>query len=204
MAFIPFPLCAQFQANFLIAGQNCQLTFTLRKGSDFDATTLAQANTIIRDWVNNSYRTYISNGAALTQVAGQDLSNQSGPNVIRPESPFLLGTVASPVVANNSTIVTGLKSDQRGRSHRGRKYNVGLPQNAYANAVSILPSYAVSLMGSYQSLTLALGAAGIDLVIPSRRANGADRLSGVVTKVTGFYMDLALDSMRRRLLGRGL
>lgn len=203
MAFIPVPLTAQFNMQFMIAGQIVELTFGVRRVSDFMPADLANVADRFINWMNNSLKGILSNAISLVNVYGIALHSVTAPVVQRPVNPPIAGTVNVAALPNSTSAVATLNTALRGRSYRGRKYIIGIPANQQTSPVQLTPTYITSMLAAYNALGVELTSGSNEWVVVSRANGGVTRATGVTTPVTSFYADTYIDNQRRRLAGRG-
>lgn len=203
MAFIPVPKCAQFNMQFAIAGQIVELTFGIRRASDFAPADLSATADRFVNWMNASLKNILSNAISLVNVYGIALHSITAPVVQRPVSPPVAGTVNVAALPNSTSAVTTLNTALRGRSYRGRKYMVGIPANNQTSPTQLSPAYITAMLAAYNALGTELATGSNEWVVVSRANGGVTRSEGVPTLVTSLYADPFIDNQRRRLAGRG-
>lgn len=191
------------EMRYLFENQQCENTlyFEYTSGVDIEkATTLAE---VLHDWWVTNVRPLMVNTSALREIYITDLSNASSFTYTRVSSPVEPGTRSGPAMPNNIALCISFKTNQRGRSFRGRNYVMGMNEGDII-ANNFDGGYVGSVQAAYVELKLVTVPLGADWVIVSRFANGAARTTGVTTSVsTVGVTDGIVDSQRRRLPGRG-
>lgn len=203
MAYIPVPNTVKVAMNILTGGQLCAMTFTVEKGSQPSIADLEGLNEIFRSWFDNSVKPLMHATCQLTSIVSTDLTTASSPSVTLSVNPPISGTAGGNTSPNNVTLATSFRTSLRGRSYRGRSYIVGIPTSVIQSAVMVAGSYATNIILSFLALRAALVAGAWTHVVVSRVQNKVALAVGVTTPITSYLIDTFLDSMRRRLAGRG-
>jgi hypothetical protein len=208
MAFIPLLSTIELLFRGIAVGNAIYnvLHFTLStppSTTDLDAATLAG----IAAWTARMIPRQTTN-YALAGVKATDMTTSSGGVVDRPTLPSPVpGTLAQDPLPLNSALVTKFSTLNRGRSFRGRAYLYGTGRQSLADAESVLVATATSVNSAWAGLAsdieAALVALGAVHVVASKYTAGAPRPTGVMTAVSSYSTEVFLDSMRRRLEGRG-
>lgn len=134
-------------------------------------------------------------GYVLQSIVGTDISTLTGQTAAQTLVTGNVGTGGSVCPPNNVAIAMSWRTANVGRTNRGRTYLGGLP-SGHISADTIdatLTSAIATLMSALISQTFT---GGYDFAVTSVK----DVLSKVITSAV---LDLILDSMRRRLPGRG-
>jgi hypothetical protein len=204
-AFIPAPNTASVELIFTLNGQTCENVLHVQKSAPYDLAALQALRTLVQSWDNTSFRTIRGAGAVLVRIRTKALDTDSSPmedyTLPSGQNGSFPGGGAQ---TNNVTFAVKLATGFSGRSARGRIYIVGVPAGAIAG-VDVTSTWAAQVVASVGTLISNLAAAsGQQLVVCSKFHNGTARPVAVNYVVTGAVaVDLHLDSMRRRLAGRG-
>lgn len=204
MAFVPGPNVAQAELVYSLDGQVIENTLYFEASAGLDTALMGTlASNLISLWTAN-FAPNLSTAVSLTQVVVTDLTTDSSPAILVPLSPAESGEVDSPPLPNNVSLAISFKTAFRGRSSRGRNYVPCLCESqVVGNTVASL--FASNIVAAYEEMLGAGGfVTGLEWGVFSRFSNGAPRTTGLfrpITAVTVF--DLTVDSMRRRLPGRG-
>jgi hypothetical protein len=203
MPFIPAVNTAQLELNYIWDGQFCQTVLHYLKATAWDTTDLSElVQEAIDQWSTN-FPTSMPSSLALISVRGTDLSSATGPTVVSSAGLPEPGVSGSPSLPNNCAMVVTKRTDQRGRSFRGRIYHPGLTE-ATVTGNTVNSASVTAILGLWSNfLTLAITADEGVLSIVSRYTNGAPRATALVTTVSTLTSDGIVDSQRRRLPGRG-
>jgi hypothetical protein len=143
----------------------------------------------------------------LTLVGGKitDLSTSTGFAIdFTAPTPNPAGDLAFGALPGNVALCVSIRTAGRGRSSRGRNYVAGLAENnVVGNTVDT--SVWQGIETAYQSMRGLPFADAWEQVVVSRVSGGVPRVAGVALQVTSCkVVDPYVDSMRRRLTGRGL
>lgn len=214
--FIPVPNTALVEMVYVIAGQYCENTFHVQKGSPWTAAQLQALVTAFDAWDGdaayaNRWALRRGNGSVLVQYKTKDLTTSSGdvyiytvPGGGRAGGIASQGTALPPNVTKCFTLQTG----RAGRSQRGRLYFPGMYTvmiQAPPSQGFVAASWANNCVTTLNELITRLTSLGYTWVVTSYMTGGIWRSSGQNTPIINVaYHTLAVDNQRRRLPGRGL
>lgn len=204
MPFSPAAGTVRATLEFVWRGQIVAITISVRKPTGFDATDYDTLSAELLDWYQDAYKAYVSTQCALQKINILDLSSAIAPSIEYPISPNIPGGNIGGATALNATLVTSFKTDQRGRSYRGRNYFVGLPAPSMVDSGSVSSGVAAGITLVYAALAVRLASISMEHVVVSRQQNGVIMPVAVVTPVTEYFTETNIDSQRRRLVGRGI
>jgi len=156
----------------------------------------------VETWFTGSLAPLLSEDWSTTRVVGTDLSSLTGPRIEVPS--VTAGGVTGEAAPNNVAACVSLRTDQRGRSARGRNFVPAIP-NSVITLNTLSPTFITDLLSAYAEL---IGAgtfvAGWELCIISRVFEGLDRTPPITIPVTGLTMvGNSVRSMRSREIGHG-
>jgi hypothetical protein len=202
MAFQAVIGTAEVDIRGTLNGQQVENTLYLRNGDGWTSESLAAAATIVRDWWFANMMTFISASYSFREVFIKDLSSSDGQEASNAIGFGIVGGGTGTLPAN-VTLAVSFRTGHAGRSFRGRNYVPGVtPSNVSGNVISTI--FASSVQDAYNELLTALVGSDFTWVVVSRVTEGIIRETGLTTPViTAFVTDLLVDSMRRRLTGRG-
>lgn len=204
MAFVPVPNAVELVFQQAMLGQiiNNVLGWSYPDPPDtIDLTTLAGA--AITAWIDNM-AIRISQDLDLNGCKATSLQSDSAPTITVAAPVGTDGNIAAAANPLNVAVVVSERTANRGRSYRGRYYQAGTATTGNASVGSITAQYLSDLIASYVAMIDDIETAtGAQHGVISRRTNGAQRTTGVITPVTGYSGNADFDSQRRRLLGRG-
>jgi len=165
-----------------------------------DANTLAAA---VAGWWTAEMSPLLSQDLELHEVYVTDISSESGFTVSYTTGLPDAGGVPTAALPGNVAVSCTFRTINRGRSFRGRNYVAGIPEASVIG--NTIDSGLVSGIGdAYTALIGLAGIASADWVVVSRYENGESRGFGIATPVvSALVVDNLVDSMRRRLTGRG-
>lgn len=203
--FIPVANTASVELIYSMNGEVCENVFHVKKGSAYSLADLQAVRTIANNWDATSQSALRGVYASLTRIRTRALDSVGAPFEDYSLPAPRAGGQGGTTLPGDATFAVKKATLSAGRSYRGRWYFVGLTSNFYGvNANVISPLAAGNLVTSLNGLITALAAGGHTMVVVSYVANKQCRAAGVTTTVTGFVtVDLAVDSQRRRLQGRG-
>jgi len=166
-----------------------------------DLQTLADA---IAAWMTDIYAPLINVAWSGVQVACRDLTTENGFSSFSALT-AVVGGVSGEAAPNNCSMAVSFRTAFSGRNFRGRNY-VPVLTNADVTGNNIDSAFAANIVATYE-LLMAGGSdlpAGWTWVVVSKVLNGVPRVAGVFNEIFSVLVtDLVVDSMRRRLPGRG-
>ena len=204
MPFVPAPNTLEARLRYNLGTQLIENTLYFQ-GSAGVTTTLANTlGTNLITWWNTNFKAATSNLMALLQVYITDLTFQNSFTVSVTAGLPSVGTSIVEALPFNCAMCISFRSNNRGRSGRGRNYVAGLTENDQAGSTIV----AGRVNGAVTAYTALIGAgtftAGLQFVIVSRFNGGIPRAQALVQPVTNVLsVDSIIDSQRRRLPGRG-
>jgi hypothetical protein len=209
MAFIPAVNTARVEMVFHENGCIIENVYHVLKGSAFGGTDLTDIAQAFRDWWDAELQSVVADDVALDLIKVRNMTTATSPAIEFTDGLPLVGGSGGGALPNNSTLAIKWTTGFAGRSFRGRTYHIGLTDNDLANTVSIDSTAQSFFAAAYEALIGAVSDLSMDLVVASF-FSGVDvngdpipRSTAVLTPIVGAVVDTALDSQRRRLLGRG-
>jgi hypothetical protein len=209
MAFIPCALSCAAELRFTSWTCNIEITLSFKHPTEVTAANLLVLCDLLSDWWYATLRLQQRNNIIMREVYARSLEDESGPTATSYKRAGQLGGVAtgSPMPGNVALAVT-FRTAMRGRSYRGRNYVPGLHTGALVSTDynSVTTTYANNVVAAYNAL---LPGGSYDptpyvWVVVSRFHDHQPRLAGVATPITSVGIgNVFVDSMRRRLTGRG-
>ena len=205
MPFQAAPNVIQANMNFLIDGQKCEMVFHFMKGSTVTGTDVQNiANQMISNFWFNHLRNDMSNSVQLINVVATDIGSQTGfQHTAVPAVGADFGTFGSNPVPNNVALVMTLKTNERSKNGRGRKFVPGTPIARIAGTIRVTNQQLVDVLASFGALFTVATLTGTQLAVLSRWLNKTLRPVARPLAVMTILGDVSLDSQRRRLEGRG-
>jgi hypothetical protein len=201
--FIPVPNTASVEMIYEVLGQRCENIFYAKQNSPFSEVTLTDLAEVFVTWFNAYGKQMTHSQCVLSKIVAKDLSSSSGSAI-----EFIAGlpvageiTTANPAPLNVTAAVS-FGTASRGRSYRGRIYQVALVVTQFAGN-QLTTFYRGQLITAYGALVSAVTTAGFTMSVVSRFHNKLPRSTGVATTITSVSVDINTDSQRRRLAGRG-
>lgn len=202
MAFQQCPDVARFAMEYLWQGELAVNVFHVAYESPWTENDLDIVCSALMDWFNNEAKSDVSSTVSLEVIRARDLSTETGPQLDYTDGLPITATSAAASAPNNCTFAVQWRTAKSGRSYRGRTFHIGLTTTKYS-ANQLTPANTTAFETVYNSLITAITTSGYTMVVLSRYANGTQRPSGVYEPITSCRINRTLDSMRRRLPGRG-
>ena len=211
--FIPAPNTALIEAIYTYGGWVIENTFHVQKATPFTSLDLQGACNAFDAWDSTGTFKWQACRRAenvLTQWKARALDTPSSPVFIFTLPTSRPGSAGSGgAMPGGSTFCITMQTGHAGRSQRGRIYLPGLATfdlQSAPNQNLVTAARANAYVASINSLIAQLAALSpaLTLVVVSYMSGGAWRSTAQTTPITNAaYSDLAVDSQRRRLAGRG-
>lgn len=203
MAFIPFDKVAMVEIRMLNEGQQCENTLYVQFPDSITEEDLTGLANNIRDWWDGSVSPLLPTAVSLAEIVCTDLTDAESLQVTLGGG-GLTGGMGGSVLPNNVSFAISFRTGTRGRSFRGRNYIAAITADSRVGTNGLDPDFVASWIAAYGGLLTAVLGPGQVWVVASRFQDGAPRVTGLATPViTVVATDNTLDSMRRRLPGRG-
>lgn len=203
MPFVPVPGVIQLEAVYNQAGQITENTFYYQAPGTPTVTDLEELCAAwLVEW-DASLQSYIPNETSLINIKATDLLTNISPVVNWATGLPLAGIRGANILPHNVTLVFTRRTQFRGRSWRGRIYWPGLVESDVTQSQVQGPfvSAAIGALMTTNAVTTTLGVwEGVHV---SRRQEGQWLTTGEFSPITTWTSDGTVDSMRRRLPGRG-
>lgn len=206
MPYQPVAATAMVELIYVYLGQRCENTLYFRHATTgWTEAELTALGLVLQTWWVTEMAPIVSNACTLAQTDVTDLSDQFGPKVVLPVSPAEIGDQVAAAEAGNVSFCTTFTTGQRGRAFRGRNFFVGLTAT-FRTGNQVTGAFATTLRNAYSEL---IGntyvPAGVDWVHVARVVNEVVQMPSALTVpiISAVHADLNIDSMRRRLTGRG-
>jgi len=183
--------------------QKVENTLYFRAQDPFGTPEMEALAEALENWWISDLIPITNAGVALREIFITDLTTATSPTISRAPATLLTGFEASEALPNSVSCSVSMRTAQRGRSFRGRNYFVGL-SDLHVGGNTLTEGFVTALTDAYNQIRVISSAVGFDHVVVSRFADNAPRVAGVATPVTSCnIVDTTVDSMRRRLPGRG-
>jgi hypothetical protein len=205
MAFVPIANACSVELRLSWSGQRCELTFGFSRLAPFDATTLQAIADKVASWWAGALRANIGSQISLTETYARALDSETAPSYTSLVSAGTTGSLPSSTVPQNLAFCVSFRTAQRGRANRGRNYVPVSTTSHFGAAGYVSSAYRNVVLAHYQKLL----PGGTYDPTPARWCVLSRQLDGVVMGravpiIAVVATNDAIDSMRRRLPGRGL
>jgi hypothetical protein len=203
MAFIPVDKTAMVEVRMFSDGQKIENTLYFEYADAPTAGQLSLLGSAILDWWDTNVKPLVPTTVILREIYVTDLTSASSAAVSVVPSGTDSGTASGEAMPNNVSLAVSFRTASRGRSFRGRNYWPGFVIDA-VNGNSVPPATSDAIQDAYVALLTVADDTGTTWVVVSRFTGNAPRSAGVTTPITTvLIVDGTIDSMRRRLPGRG-
>lgn len=212
MSFVPVANCAAVDVIFDLDGQTVENTLYFTFPSTPSLLELQQLIDEVNSTIRGNIMPLLSSVLTLLRVIGTLIDVADGLTSVSTVSLPLAGGSASESAPSNVAACISLRTNNSGRSFRGRNYIPGIPNDQVA-LNTMLTGFTNSISAGYAQLRTNVAGIGWTHVIVSRfsgftivggRKVPTPRVTGIATPVSAaFFVDETVDSQRRRLPGRG-
>lgn len=201
--FIPSPQVCKVEMCYTWNDQKVENVWHMKHGAgDPDEATMELLAENLKGWFNASMKGNTHTSCSLRLIRITLLTTSTSPGIEYSSGLPIAGTFnTSASSPNNVTLAVKWITGLRGRSYRGRTYIPGLAQ-AFTVGNQISAGMLTAYNTAYQALLSGL-LAGWTFGVNSQYASKLPRGTAVFTPITGFTIETNVDSMRRRLTGRG-
>ena len=202
MAFIPVPNIAEVFVEHSLNGKPGVgwVVHYETTGASWNAADLTELCALLAAWWNIEMKSTVTAQVILQRIRARDLTTANSPIVEYTTGMPIIGTGTGSSEPGNVSFSLKKNTGIAGRSYRGRIYMMGMSDTnvtgnllnaTVANLWVAAWTEALLLVGSVQSY---------GMVVASRYANNAPRVSGISTPVISIsYADLRIDTRRDRL-----
>jgi len=204
MPFQPVLNCVEIIVAATCGGQEMINTFYAKKGGAYNLSDLAGLAAVVDAWVVASFRPLHASNWHYDRTTVRGL-NESIDLEVTDSSGAGYGARADASMPNNVALAVKRASAFTGRGARGRIFVGGIAPSDLVETNTIRDAYVTSLEAALNALRTVI--AGVDWteVIVHRVAAGTPLPIAIAFTVLEYVIvDKTLDSMRRRLPGRGV
>lgn len=203
MPFIATPSAAKVAIEGLWSNQNVAQTFWFGLGTTPLLADLQALADDVRTSFDPSMAASQSNVYATTRVTATGQNTSSDPQAVSTPSAPRVGSGSGTSVPLNAAWAFSYRTLLRGRNYRGRGYMPGLLTSILTSpGIGNLATLA-GIAGNYVTHFVTSPPSGWTWGVASHFLNNNPRAQGILTEIVAVSVDTLLDSMRRRLVGRG-
>jgi len=202
MPFVPTPNVAQVQMRYTYQGQQVMNTLYFDFGAGFDTTQMqALASFLVGSYASETAPESPAS-LILREVQVTDWTTETSPSITYNTGLPLIGGTGQPAAPSNVSLTVSFRTEGRGRSSRGRNYLLGIQEAEVDN--NVVGSAFSNRWTSFLNTLIDPGPPECIWVVVSTIEDGLPRAAGLVQPVSTFvFVDMTVDSQRRRLPGRG-
>lgn len=202
MPFQAAPNVVEVEMRFTQDGQKVENVFHVeRDDSDSPAGRLTVA-TYFLDWWTAEMQTLVAAEVQLREIFVTDLGVEFGGTSTLVPLTTTTGANVNGAMPNHVTLAVSARTNRSGRSYRGRSYFIGLTNNVVTGS-RVSSAAVAAIQAAYNTLQTTYIEQGV-LGVLSRRNAGVVRPTAVLEPIVQWVIvDDAIDSQRRRLVGRG-
>lgn len=205
MTFIPTIDTARVTLNFSQGTQTGVNVLWFKKSSAIAAADLTTLAIDLWNWWDTYGDPTMCDQGVLNSIDAIQQDTSTSPSVNYAGASPITGTAVGTGAPLNCTIVSSFRTANRGRSSRGRFYSYALSEtDTNNNGITIGSGLQTALSVMWANLSGFISPDGWTHVVVSKQLDLVARTAGFAQPVTSYIIDTALDSQRRRLLGRGI
>jgi hypothetical protein len=211
MPFVPVPDTVEAEIRMTLDGQKIENTLYFYAAAGPDIANVSQLASDLEGWWTLNCAPLLPLDVALREIVITDLSSNTGLQYTSALADPVFGTLGQPALPNNVSLAVSFRSAIRGRSYRGRNYVAALTEGQVVNS-HVTEDVAAAWATAYNAIitdVLAFPSPYVWVVVS--RFSGVDADGKPVPRsvgnaepiVSALVTDTTVDSMRRRLPGRG-
>lgn len=204
MAFQPAPGVAKVTMEYTQFGDTFVNTYHVKTEENWALEFLEGLVAIFWAWFQDEQADSISNTVTLSRIVARDLSTEFAAFLEFSPIAGNVGEKTSPAMPGNVTAVVSWGSGLTGRSTRGRTYVVGLTEEDVTGN-ELTSGARTAINTDYAQLRNNINGGDINwsMAVLSRVQNGVPLAEAIAYQITSVATDQFIDSMRKRLAGRG-
>jgi len=196
------PGLMRIELHYLQVDEHTMNVFWCKSNLNETSATLEQelAGTF-KNWWSSEIRPLVSDSLVLYEIVVKEL-RPDGVAVLYTDGLPVAGEKTEQVLPNNVAIAVHWGTGLIGRSRHGRTYQGGLcADQVSGNTLNVAPTF----QSAYDALRTTLDniTLNVEFSVVSFVSNKAWRTVPLTTPISGVAVESTLDSMRRRLPGRG-
>lgn len=204
MAFQPAVNCAQIQVRGTLFGQQVMNTFYALYPDAYTQEDLDSLADDIDGWVSGAYKVLCHSAYSYTGTLVRGLTSEIDLIAENNDSAGA-GTAGGSGLAANTALAVKRRSAFTGRGARGRVFLPAIPTSGLTDNVTITAAYRTAVETALNAIRGIISTDGATEVIVHRVASGVPLATAAFYTVVEYVvMNLTVDSMRRRLPGRGV
>lgn len=207
MAFQPVAATAEVVIQGTLAGELCVNKLYVSCDAGITATICDDVATFTDDWVAATWLDFVGSKFVYTRTICRDLSAEASFEAVADANTGAAGAGGSDTGPNNRTFAVHRKTAFSGKKQKSRIYVPSIPNAATTDPNHISSASAdefVTALGAWDTLVEDYAGATLLHGYAIRVRLGVPLVTGQFQESIGWsYTDLTLDSMRRRLPGRG-
>lgn len=204
MGFVPAAHTCEVALRMSCDGVLGVNTLYFRAASAWTSVQMENLAADVTGWWGDNIAPITPPAVSLNEVYVLGLDSATDPSVLSTAFLPVVGSESANPLPLNVTCAIGFRTANRGRSYRGRNYFFGFPDTAQTSVNQMSSAFHDALLAAYQAIPTDITYNGATHVVVSRYHDHALRVTAVVSNVTSYTLDTDLDSMRKRLTGRGV
>jgi hypothetical protein len=211
MPFVPVANTVMVEMRMLLDNQHIENTLYFLNPAGPDITNMNLLASEMVGWWTTQCAPLLPITCSLQEVVVTDLTSASSFQVVNAPAGGVPGSFAAAAMPNNVSLAISFRTATRGRSHRGRNYIPALVESVVVEN-TVDGSHVANWETAYNQILIDPGiiASGYVWGVVTRfsgtdaNGNPIPRAAGAISAVTAAsIVDPIVDSMRRRLPGRG-
>jgi len=197
MPLPPVTDTAKIEIEYELAGVPVVNVLHAHQIGGWNLATLTTLQGYIYSWASLELMPDLSQDLILKQITCTDLAVVGG--TFFQASHSAAGGDPTDSAPANVALVLSWRTNQAGRSFRGRSYIPGIPAHTVVSPQKVDPSEASGLQTAGNDLLTLLNGHTIDLVVVSYFSGGAPRVTPIATPIVRCICNEQIDTQRKRL-----
>jgi len=205
--FQPVPKTIEAKTFYTLGGQEIVNSFYAQTTTAVTDAMVAEIADIVGTWVTTHLLPALSSSVTYNRTIATDLSSEGSFQTINATGGGSVGGGFAMTAPNNEAIAVHRQTGRSGKYQKSRIYLFGLADDNMSDFNHLGTAAAAAILSIMEDLDAAI-TAGVEATYitgyPQRVLDGVRLLVANFIQSTGWsFVDLVLDSQRRRLPGRG-
>jgi len=203
MPFVPMLNCVQAEFVYTWNAQVCQNVLHFEAAGALSVDNMLELGAHLVTWYDTHMQPLQVIQCSLTSIRLTDMTVEFAPGLDYSTGLPLIGTRTGESLPNNVSLSLTKRTIYRGRSFRGRIYQVGMSETDTQGNNVVVAQANLMIAAWEQLLAFSTTTEAWEMVVASKFEDGSERTTAVLTPVINITTDYIVDSQRRRLPGRG-
>lgn len=203
MPFVSMLNTVQAELVYTWNSQTCENVLQFEAAGAISVPNMLELGAHLVSWYNTSMKALQSTFCTLTTIRLTDMTAEFAPGLDYTVGLPIIGTLGTDSMPNNVSISLTKRTIFRGRSYRGRIYQVGMGESQVQGNIVVATPLTNMITAWELLLAFSTTSEAWNMVVASKYEDGNERGTALLTPVINITSDGIIDSQRRRLPGRG-